>query len=561
MVLNKMKVAMAQVNCTVGDIEGNIGKIREYIKRANERGADLVAFPELTVTGYPPQDLLLEKTFVKSQREMLFKTIRENSVSIAGVVGFVDYKGGSLYNAAAVFNGSRIVKIVYKTLLPTYDVFDEARYFKPALVSEIKPVLISFNTIKFKLGVEICEDLWDRKYDVKVTDLLANRGARLIINISASPFYAGKRFERLKLLREKSRKNRIPIFYVNLVGGQDELVFDGQSMAVDSSGNLVAVGKQFEEDLIITDIDLKTGRGRKIKPPPYHREQEMFNAIVLGIRDYFRKTGFKKAVVGMSGGIDSSLTTCIAVEALGRENVIGVYMPSKYSSHHSKEDAQKVAENLGICFVEIPIQEIVEAYKKVLEEPLEKIRRRFGLTKEMDDPVADENIQPRIRGNILMDISNRLKDLKILVVNTGNKTELALGYCTLYGDMAGGIGALGDVSKLEVYNLARYVNEKAGREIIPRRVFEKKPSPELKEGQYDPFDFSIVSPLVDEIVEERRGKRELIKAGYPENVVEDVYRRIRNAEYKRWQAPPCVKITPKAFGIGWKMPIVNLWKG
>ncbi|MEM2941338.1 MAG: NAD+ synthase [Thermoproteota archaeon] len=557
----KIKIAMAQVNCTVGDIEGNIGKIREYMKMVKGCGADLVAFPELTVTGYPPQDLLLEKAFVKSQRKMLFKTIRENSVSIAGVVGFVDYKRGSLYNAAAVFNGSRIVKIVYKTLLPTYDVFDEARYFKPALVNEIKPVLIDLNTVKFKLGVEICEDLWDKKYDVKVTDLLANRGAQLIINISASPFYAGKRFERLKLLREKSRKNRIPMFYVNLVGGQDELVFDGQSMAVDSSGNPIAIGKQFEEDLIIADIDLKTGRGRKIKPPPYHKEQEMFNAIVLGIRDYFRKTGFKKAVVGMSGGIDSSLTTCIAVEALGRENVIGVYMPSKYSSQHSKEDAQKVAENLGICFVEIPIQEIVEAYRKVLEKPLEKIRRRFGLTKERDDPVADENIQPRIRGNILMDISNRFKDLKILVVNTGNKTELALGYCTLYGDMAGGIGTLGDVSKLEVYNLARYFNEKAGREIIPRRVFEKKPSPELKEGQYDPFDFDIVSPLVDKIVEERRGKQELIKAGYPEEVVEDIYRRIRNAEYKRWQASPCIKITPKAFGIGWKMPIVNMWKG
>ncbi|MEM2112103.1 MAG: nitrilase-related carbon-nitrogen hydrolase, partial [Candidatus Bathyarchaeia archaeon] len=250
---------MAQVNCTVGDIEGNIGKIREYMKMVKGCGADLVAFPELTVTGYPPQDLLLEKAFVKSQRKMLFKTIRENSVSIAGVVGFVDYKRGSLYNAAAVFNGSRIVKIVYKTLLPTYDVFDEARYFKPALVNEIKPVLIDLNTVKFKLGVEICEDLWDKKYDVKVTDLLANRGAQLIINISASPFYAGKRFERLKLLREKSRKNRIPMFYVNLVGGQDELVFDGQSMAVDSSGNPIAIGKQFEEDLIIADIDLKTG--------------------------------------------------------------------------------------------------------------------------------------------------------------------------------------------------------------------------------------------------------------------------------------------------------------
>ncbi|MBO3754478.1 MAG: NAD+ synthase, partial [Candidatus Brockarchaeota archaeon] len=458
-----MKVAMAQINSTVGDVEGNIGKIREYIKMAKERGADLIAFPELAVTGYPPQDLLLEKAFVKSQKEMLVKIIRENRVSIAGVIGFVDYGKRSLYNAAAVFNKSRLVKIVYKTLLPTYDVFDEARYFKPARINEIKPVLIDLKTIRFKLGIEICEDLWDETYDIKVTDLLANRGAHLIINISASPFYAGKRFERLKLLKEKSRKNKIPIFYINLVGGQDELVFDGQSMAIDRFGNLIAMGKQFEEDLIITDIDLKNRTGRKIKPPPYYREQEMFNAIVLGIRDYFRKTGFKKAVVGMSGGIDSSLTTCIAVEALGKENVIGVYMPSKYSSTHSKEDALKVAENLGICFVEIPIQDIVESYGKNLEKPLEKIRNHFGLTRENDDSVADENIQPRIRGNILMDISNRLKDLKILVVNTGNKTELALGYCTLYGDMAGGIGALGDVSKLEVYSLARYVNEKAGK--------------------------------------------------------------------------------------------------
>ncbi|MCX8183100.1 MAG: NAD+ synthase [Crenarchaeota archaeon] len=559
--VDRLKVAMAQVNCTVGDIEGNIWKIREYIKMAREREADLVVFPELAVTGYPPQDLLLEKAFVKSQKELLVKTIRNNSVAITGVIGFVDYKAGNLYNAAAVFNRNRLVKTVYKTLLPTYDVFDEARYFKPARMNEIKPVEISLNTVRLKLGVEICEDLWDKKYDVKVTDLLAELGANLIINISASPFHVGKRLERLRLLRKKSRKNRIPIFYVNLVGGQDELVFDGQSMAVDRFGNLIAMGKQFEEELIIVDIDVKNGTGmNKIKPPPYNREQEMFNAIVLGIRDYFRKTGFKKAVVGMSGGIDSSLTTCIAVEALGKENVIGVYMPSKYSSEHSKEDALKVAENLGICFVEIPIQEIVESYRENLEKPLEKIRSHFGLTRESDDPVADENIQPRIRGNILMDISNRLKDLKILVVNTGNKTELALGYCTLYGDMAGGIGALGDVSKLEVYNLAKYVNEKAGKEIIPKRVFEKKPSPELKEGQYDPFDFSIVSPLVDEIVENRRSKLELLKAGYPKEVVEDTYRRIRNAEYKRWQAPPCIKITPKAFGIGWKMPIINKWK-
>jgi len=556
-----MRVALAQINSTVGDIEGNVSKIGEYMRRTLEHGADLVVFPELAVTGYPPQDLLLEKAFVKSQKERLIKMIRRNSAEIIGIVGFVDYRGKNLYNAAAVFNRNRLVGTVYKTLLPTYDVFDEARYFRPARREEIKPVRISKKGVEFNLGVEICEDLWDKKYDVKVTDLLAKRGSNIIINISASPFYAGKRFERLKLLREKARKNRVPMFYVNLVGGQDELVFDGHSMAVDSSGSLITMGKQFEEDLVIVDIDLKDGKGKKIRPAPYFEEQEMFNALVLGIRDYFRKTGFRKAVVGMSGGIDSSLTTCIAVEALGKENVIGVYMPSKYSSEHSREDARKLAENPGICFVEIPIHDIFESYKKVLEKPLEEVRNYFGLTRESDDSVADENIQPRIRGNCLMDISNRLRNLKILVVNTGNKTELALGYCTLYGDMAGGIGALGDVSKLEVYRLAKYVNDRARKEIIPRRVFEKKPSPELKEGQYDPFDFSIVSPLVDEVVEKRRSKQELVKQGYPKEIVEDIYARIKRAEYKRWQAPPCVKITPKAFGIGWKMPIVNKWEG
>jgi len=552
---------MAQINSTVGDLEGNVEKIKKFIDDAYRYKVDLVVFPELAVPGYPPQDLLLEKAFVEKNKELLLKLIEQNNVDMAGIIGFVDYKGKKLYNAAAIFRRNRIVGVVYKTLLPTYDVFDEDRYFEPLKEEEIKPISMRANGEKLNLGVEICEDLWDESYDIKVTDLLAERGANLIVNISASPFYVGKRFERERLLREKSTKNRIPFFYANLVGGQDELVFDGQSLAVDSSGNLIAIGKQFEEDLVITQIDLNKGSAEKVKPPPYHKEKEMFEALVLGIRDYFRKTGFEKAVVGMSGGIDSSLTTCIAVEALGRENVVGVSMPSKFSSGHSKEDAQKLAENLGICFVRVPIQEIVDAYHRVLEDPLEEIRKYFGVTKESDDSVADENIQPRARGNCLMDISNRLKDLKILVLNTGNKTELALGYCTLYGDMTGGIGAIGDVSKLEVYKLARYVNEKEGRVIVPENVFKKKPSAELKEGQFDPFDFEIVSPLVDEIIENRRSKQELIDMNYPKEVVEDTYRRIRRAEYKRWQAPPCIKITPKAFGIGWKMPIVNRYKG
>lgn len=552
---------MAQVNSTVGDLRGNVAKIQKFLADAEKCQADLVVFPELAVTGYPPQDLLLENGFVEKNKELLEDLIKGNSVDVAGVVGFVDYKGKSLYNAAAIFNRDRLVGVIHKTLLPTYDVFDEDRYFKPSRETEIAPVPIDIDGKTVRLGVEICEDLWDSNYDVKVTDLLAERGAELIVNISASPFLVGKTLERNRLLQEKSTKNGVPIFYVNLVGGQDELVFDGQSMAVDKTGNLIALAKQFEEDLVITDIDLEKGVAQKIDAPVHDRTREMFGAIVLGIRDYFMKADFEKAVVGMSGGIDSSVTACIAAEALGKENVIGVSMPSRFSSDHSKADAEQLAENLGICFVRVGIQEVVDSYRRSLEKPLEHLRNCFGTKKEDDDPVADENIQPRARGNLLMDISNRLKTLKILVLNTGNKTEIALGFCTLYGDMAGGIGALGDVSKLEVYKLAEYINKKAGKQVIPKSVFEKKPSPELKECQFDPFDFDVVSPLVDEIIENRRSKKELIKMGYPREAVEDTYRRIRNSEYKRRQATPCIKITPKAFGIGWKMPITNKYQG
>jgi NAD+ synthase (glutamine-hydrolysing) len=552
---------MAQVNSTVGDLEGNIAKIHKFLVDAKERGADLVVFPELAVTGYPPQDLLLENGFVQKNKRVLEEMIGGNTVDVVGVVGFVDYRGKDLFNAAAVFKKNRLVGVVYKALLPTYDVFDEDRYFKPAKESEIAPVNVTVDGKTVRLGVEICEDLWDSSYDVKVTDLLAERGAELVVNISASPFLVGKTLERKRLLREKSSKNGVPIFYVNLVGGQDELVFDGNSMAVDKRGELIALGEQFNEDLVVTDIDLKEGTAGKVEAPAHDRVREMFGALVLGIRDYFLKSGFERAVVGMSGGIDSSVTACIAVEALGKENVLGVSMPSRFSSDHSKSDAEQLAENLGICFERVGIQDVVDSFHRSMEEPLRRIRRCFGTGTEQDDSVADENIQPRARGNILMDISNRLKDLKILVLNTGNKTEIALGFCTLYGDMAGGIGALGDVSKLEVYKLAEHINKKAGKQVIPKSVLEKKPSPELKECQFDPFDFDIVSPLVDEIIENRRSKQDLIEMGYPREAVEDTYRRIRNSEYKRRQATPCIKITPKAFGIGWKMPMTNKYKG
>ena len=552
---------MAQVNSTVGDLDGNAQKIKANIEEAVKQNVDLVIFPELVVTGYPPQDLLHEKDFIEKNQEILTRVI-ENSNNISGIIGFVDSDdAGNLYNAAAVFQNNALIGKAYKTLLPTYDVFDEDRYFKPMREEDIAAIKVKIEGNEIGLGVEICEDLWDETYDIKVTNLLVERGANLVVNISASPFYVGKRFRREELLREKSARNRIPIFYANLVGGQDELVFDGQSMAFDATGKLVACAHQFQEDFTVTDLVLGKGIGKEVTLPPYDREEEVFNALALGIHDYFGKNGFKKAVIGMSGGIDSSTTACVAVEALGKQNVIGLSMPSRFSSSSSKTDAEKLADNLGIHLVKFPIQDIVDSYQSTLEEPLEKLRSYFGINQEDDDEVADENIQPRVRGNCLMDISNRLRALRLLVLNTGNKTELALGFCTLYGDMAGGLGALGDVSKLEVYRLAEYVNLKAAREIVPKSVLLKRPSPELKEDQVDPFDFEIVSPLVDEIIENRRGKRELIEMGYPHEIVEDTFRRFRSAEYKRRQAVPCVKITKKAFGIGWKMPIVNKYRG
>ncbi|MFW9846272.1 MAG: NAD(+) synthase, partial [Candidatus Thorarchaeota archaeon] len=344
-------------------------------------------------------------------------------------------------------------------------------------------------------------------------------------------------------------------------GGQDELVFSGQSVAIGADGTIIATGEDFEEDLIITDLDPETMTAPEVPQPPFNKHSEIFHALVLGFRDYFRKTGFERAVLGLSGGIDSSLTACIAAEALGAENVIGVSMPSKFSSGHSISDAQLLAQNLGIHYVKTSIQATVDQFHASTEALLNDIRTIHNVSSESEDPVADENIQPRVRGNILMDISNRFRDLRILVINTGNKTELALGYCTLYGDMTGGVGIIGDVSKLEVYALAKWYNERAGKDVIPKGSIEKKPSAELKPDQYDPFDFDIVSSLVDEIIENRRSRSELVTMGYPQNIVEDIYRRIRRAEYKRWQAPPCIRITRKAFGVGWKMPIVNKHQG
>jgi len=393
------------------------------------------------------------------------------------------------------------------------------------------------------LGASVCEDIWDEEvgYGVKVVDALATRGAGLIVNINASPFHLGMRETRLRILRRKAKALRVPIFYVNLVGGQDELVFDGESLAVDADGRLIGVGKQFEEDLVI--VDLKQGTPEIPVPHP-EPEQEMFDALVVGVRDYFRKTGFQHAFVGLSGGIDSSLVGAIATEALGKENVTGVSMPSRYSSDHSKSDAYALATNLGIEYQTISIEPIFTAYLEQLKVPF---KGRLA-------DVAEENIQSRIRGTLLMALSNKFGGL---VLATGNKTELALGYATLYGDMSGGLEVIGDVGKTQVYALARYYNRKSGRSVIPESSLRKIPSAELKPDQFDPFDYAMVSPLADDIIENRLSRQELVAKGYDPKVVDDSLRRARLAEYKRRQAAPVIKITKKAFGLGWKMPIVN----
>jgi NAD+ synthase (glutamine-hydrolysing) len=521
-----MRIAVAQINTSVGDLEGNTEKVITLANRSDLK-ADLFVFPELTITGYPPRDLVLENNFVEENERMLSRITQ--SCKNPCIVGFVDSRDGSLYNAAA-FIRDKTITTQYKMLLPNYDVFDEKRYFSPGETQS----LISFRGKK--IGIEICEDLWEIDYPVKPTTSLKKMGADIIINISASPYCVGKVEERLEL----AKKIDVPLMvYCNLIGGQDELVFDGHSFAV-SGGNVVKMGKSFEEDIFVIDTENLSVEGGII----ISETRNVFKALVLGLKDYCRKTGFQKAVLGLSGGIDSSLVCCLAVEALGCENVTGMFMPSRYTSPQSKEYVDILVENLGVDLVVIPIDKIFETYRTGMSP----------LFKELPEDITEENIQARIRGNLLMAYSNKFGHL---VLAPGNKTELALGYCTLYGDMSGGLSVIGDVSKMRVYELARYYNEKAEKEIIPEEVFMRAPSAELKEGQVDPFDYTAVSPLVDLIVEEKRSERELTDAGYDSRLVDDMVRRIRRSEYKRKQAAPVIKVTRQAFGIGWRYPIAN----
>ena len=542
----ELKIGIAQINPTIGDLEGNARKISDYICKSKKKGVDLLIFPEMVITGYPPQDLLFNRTFIEKNIETLERISRQVENDMHVIIGFVDRIGGKLYNGAAVLNNGRVIYKRYKTLLPNYDVFDEVRYFTPA--KENLPVDLEINGKKFKIGIEICEDLWDKNYNTKITDILYDNGAQFVINISASPFTDTKFETRMRLIKEKVKKFRKPFIYANMVGSNSEVVFDGNSVAMDSDGKVIGWGKEFEETLEIFEITTEDWSGKEKEIKFSTRIERIYNALVVGIKDYLNKTGFYKAVVGVSGGIDSAVVISLAVEALGTDNVLGVMMPSKYTSVQSMEDAKTLVKNLGVKSYIIPIDQIFQAYNSTFTE----------IFAGLPEDITEENIQARIRGNILMAISNKLG---YLVLSTGNKTELALGYCTIYGDLSGGLAVISDVSKLDVYELANYYNVLKGRVVIPESILTKKPTAELKFGQVDPFDYKIVSPLVDEIINNNRTIEELIKMGYPGELVIDTARRIRRAEYKRRQAPPGIKITEKAFGIGRRFPIINKFDG
>jgi NAD+ synthase (glutamine-hydrolysing) len=538
-----MKIALAQINTTVGDIDGNRDKVLQTMEKAKEMGADLAVFPELCLTGYPPRDLLGLHGFVESNLRAL-REIANQSDSMGVLLGFVDRnprkEGRNFYNAAAFLAQGNIQAIIHKTLLPTYDVFDEDRYFEKA--EGVR--LIHFGGRV--LGVSICEDAWNSEdfwsrplYSTDPIRTQIEKGANLLINISASPYEMEKPLFRYRMLRDHVRKHKTAMIYVNLVGGNDDLLFDGNSLAIGKAGNVIAQGQRFSEDLLIVDPDSSEDQG-------YHDGESMenlFQALAIGTRDYARKCGFKSAVIGLSGGIDSSIVACIAAEALGAANVLGVSMPSMYSAPESYEDARVLADNLGIRFEVIPIRPIFEDFQNSLSHAFS------GLPQNE----TEENLQARIRGTLLMAFSNKFGHL---VLSTGNKSELGVGYCTLYGDMVGGLAVISDVPKTMVYKLAAYINR--DKEIIPQNTIQRPPTAELKPDQKDQDtlpEYDILDGILKLRVEDQLSIEEIIAKGYERQTVEKVLRMIYLNEYKRRQAAIGLKVTTRAFGPGRRMPI------
>jgi NAD+ synthase (glutamine-hydrolysing) len=531
-----MKIALCQINPTVGAINQNKKSILDTYNRAIDLEADVIVFPELAIIGYPPQDLLLRDRFIINAQNALNEIAQKSTIPI--ILGNTLIADDKLYNCAFICENGEIISHYKKRLLPTYDVFDEDRYFSAG--NEHCIVEVPINGKNTKIGLQICEDLWDKNYSCDLAKELKESGAEIIINISASPYRVDRLLDRCELIQGKAKDNNIPYLYCNLVGAQDELIFDGQSLAYNENGQLIAQGKAFEEEIVMVDLSLYKLVDLKV----IKREEKIYNALVLGVKDYFKKTNHSEAVIGLSGGIDSSLTACIAVDALGKDNVYGVSMPSKFSSQHSKDDAKLLSENLGIDYRSISIESIVSSFDQSLKASYNG----------SEVGVAEENIQARARGSIIMALSNKFN---WLVLSTGNKTELAMGYCTLYGDMNGGLAVISDLSKTDVYALSNWVNNNASFERIPLSSIEKPPSAELRPEQVDPFDYNVVSPLVSALIDDGKSPSELIKEGADSELVKDISTRIRINEYKRRQAAPGLRVTSKAFGMGRRVPIIN----
>jgi NAD+ synthase (glutamine-hydrolysing) len=575
----RLRIGMAQINTTVGDFTGNRQKILKIIEEARASGVDLLTFPELAICGYPPEDLLFKPQFIADNLRSLEKVV-ESTSGITVVIGFVD-ANQDIYNAAAIIHDGKHIGTYHKIFLPNYGVFDENRYFRAGGECPIY-VVAGIN-----IGINICEDIW---YESGPATTQAYSGADVIVNISASPYHFGKGDYRDRMIATRATDNVAIVAFNNLVGGQDELVFDGNSLILDEKGRLIARGKQFQEDLIMADLDVENVFRTRLHDPRwrqgllYHEEEgwpqsdtitvseapfstnkpplpprqvevlglpaEVYEALVLGTRDYVLKNSFKKVLVGLSGGLDSSLVATIAVDALGKANVVGVAMPSRYSSAGSLSDAELLADNLGIRLITLPIEKVFQAYLDTLAEPF----------RGTETGVAEENVQARIRGNLLMAISNKFG---WLVLTTGNKSEYATGYTTLYGDMAGGFAVIKDVPKTMAYQLAGYRNALAGKELIPAAVINKPPSAELRPDQKDTDSlppYEALDPILTAYVEEDKSIEQIVATGTDEKVVRRAARLVDTSEYKRRQAPPGVKITSRAFGRDRRLPITNRFK-
>ncbi len=544
-----MKIAIAQINPIIGDFEYNFARIKSFSEKAVALSCDLVVFPELVVSGYPPRDLLERNDFIEANLACLNRLV--DSIRDIGVIcGFVEKnpsgKGNSLYNAAVLFEDGNIVHRAFKRLLPTYDVFDERRYFEPG--TECAP----FSYKGHSLGLAICEDVWNDKdifqksiYTIDPVSLMVEKGADLIINISASPFYMGKEVFRQEMLRSIARKYSVPLVFANQVGGNDGLLFDGISTAFDRQGNIAVRAREFEEDLVVFDSESPVSTEDNPQAVLGTGVTMVFKALVAGTRDYAIKCGFSKAILGLSGGIDSALTAAIASLALGRENVLAVFMPSRYTSKDNYQDTKKLADNLGIDLIQIPIDGMFKEFLRFLSPSF----------KTEEPGVTEQNIQARIRATILMGFSNRDG---LLLLSTGNKSEASVGYCTLYGDMSGGLAVISDVPKTMVYELSGLVN--AEKEWIPKRIIEKAPSAELKPNQKDQDDlppYEILDAVLKGYIEDLKSPDELVQMGFDKKLVENVISKVVRSEYKRQQAAPGLKVTSKAFGYGRRYPIAQ----